>query len=203
MKFSRREIDYLTLMESLKDYAFPRDRVTKLLKSGALSRVKKGLYLWNELDEPYSREILANLIYGPSYISLEYALNLYGLIPEAVPLVTSVTTGRNKRFDTEAGTFSYRHVPVEYYSPGISYMSGASESGYIVASPAKALFDMLYLNVPDLREGEIPAYFFKNLRMEPEEVAAIDFSEIRVLIETCLKPSIRALALYLEEGNNG
>ncbi|MDP2790422.1 MAG: hypothetical protein Q8O15_01550 [Rectinemataceae bacterium] len=203
MKFPQREIDYLTLMEALKDYAYPRDRVTKLLKRGALSRVKKGLYLWNEVDEPYSREILANLIYGPSYVSREYALSLYGLIPEAVPLVTSVTTGRNKHFDTVAGAFSYRSLPVEYYSPGISYMAGASGRGYMVASPAKALFDMLYLNAPDLREGEIPAYFFENLRMEPDDVAGIDFSEILVLIGSCLKPSIHALALYLKEGKHG
>lgn len=203
MKFSRREIDYLTLMDALKEYSYPRDRVTRLLESGALQRVKKGLYLWNELDEPYSREVLANLIYGPSYISLEYALRLHGLIPEDVRTLTSVTTGRNKTFNTPAGCFSYRSMPVHYYSPGIEYMAEAPAKGFMIASPAKALFDMLYLNAPDLRGDEMPAYFFDNLRIEAEEVARIDFSGIRVLLESCSRSSIRALEKYLKEAKHG
>jgi len=203
MKFPYREIDYLMVMDALKEYSFPRDKITKLLDSGSLSRVKKGLYLWNGLDEPYSREILANLIYGPSYLSLEYALSLHGLIPEAAALVTSVTTGRNKSFDTVAGTFSYQALPLAYYSPGISYMTGTSGRGFMVASPAKALFDMLYLKIPRLREDEFPAYLFDDLRMEVDDVAKVDFSGIRILVESCPRGSVRALARYLKEGGDG
>ena len=80
------EFDYLALMNALRDYRYPRDRVTKLLASGRIVRVKKGLYiLGDELrGGPFSREILANLIYGPSYISLEYALSYHQMIPEWV-----------------------------------------------------------------------------------------------------------------------
>ncbi len=70
------EFDYQTLLGALKGYARPRDRITALLRKGVIIRVKKGLYVFGEHERrrPYSREILANLIYGPSYISLEYAL---------------------------------------------------------------------------------------------------------------------------------
>ncbi|MHB0896102.1 MAG: type IV toxin-antitoxin system AbiEi family antitoxin domain-containing protein [Spirochaetales bacterium] len=202
MKLQRGEIDYLTLMDGLKEYAYPRDKVTKLLRAGALLRIKKGLYLWNDLEEPYSRELLANLIYGPSYISLEYALSFHGLIPEAVRAVTSVTTGKNKEFDTPAGSFSYRHLPVKYYSPGIDYEDGAPGKEFMIASPAKAIFDMLYLNAPELRENEAREYFFDDLRMEADVVGDMDFSGIRFLVDSCAKSSIRALGRYLKERGN-
>jgi len=71
----------------------PRDKISDLLKKGTIIRVKKGLYVFGEDNrkKPYSKEILANLIYGPSYISLDYALQYHGLIPERVEAVTSVT----------------------------------------------------------------------------------------------------------------
>lgn len=199
MKFARKEIDYLTLMESLKEYAYPRDRVTRLLASGALVKVKKGLYLWRDKDEPYSSEVLANLIYGPSYVSLEYALQFHRLIPEAVRVVTSVTSGKNKTFDTQVGRFWYRHMPMKFYSPGIEYVADTSGKGFMIASPAKALFDLLYLNTPNLEKDEIPAHLFENLRMEPDEVSRIDFSGIRGLFEACPRASIRAFRAFLKE----
>ena len=66
------EFDYLTLLSALRDYRYPRDRITKLLRQGTIIRVKKGLYVLGEGERrgPVYKEILANLIYGPSYISL-------------------------------------------------------------------------------------------------------------------------------------
>jgi len=102
--------DYQVLLNALAGYRKPRDKITRLLASGAVVRVKKGLYCFGEAfrKEPLSREYLANLIYGPSYVSLEYALSHHGLIPERVETVTSMTTRRSRHFDTPFGTFSYR-----------------------------------------------------------------------------------------------
>src|SRR5208283_2899901 len=80
------EFDYQALSDCLKDYARPRDRISDLIKSGAIVRVKKGLYIFGPdySRGPYSRELLANLMYGPSYVSLDYALAHHALIPERV-----------------------------------------------------------------------------------------------------------------------
>src|SRR5262245_31791812 len=106
------EIDYLLLTSLLKQYKRPRDKITQLLKSGALIRVKKGLYIFGSryAKKPYILETLANLIYGPSYISLEYALAFYGMIPERVEVLTSVTNKRDKIFKTPVGLFTYRYL---------------------------------------------------------------------------------------------
>ncbi len=84
-------LDYQQLVSCLQGYAKPRDRISSLLAVGSLIRLRKGLYV---LDERYrratvSREYLANLIYGLSYVSLDYALSYYGLIPEHIEDVTS------------------------------------------------------------------------------------------------------------------
>ena len=96
------------LLDVLEGYARPRDKITQWLNRGIIVRIKKGLYVFGESlrRKPYSRELLANLIYGPSYLSLEWALQYYGLIPERVEALTSVTTGRSRKFSTPAGLFA-------------------------------------------------------------------------------------------------
>lgn len=103
------EFDYQTLLDSLRGYAHPRKKITTLLRKGEIIRVKKGLYLFGERHRrsPYCRELLANLIHGPSCISLEYALHYHGLTPERVETVTSVACSRSRSFDTPVGAFSY------------------------------------------------------------------------------------------------
>ena len=107
---NREEIDYLFLVSALKHYARPREKISQWLKSGDLIRVKKGLYIFaGEAKESlYSLEVLANLIYGPSAISLSYALAFYGMIPERVSTITSITPKRCKKFGTPVGLFFIR-----------------------------------------------------------------------------------------------
>ena len=90
--------DYQALLAALHNYAHSRDKITDLIAKNIIIRVKKGLYIFGDSYrlKPYSREILANLIYGPSCISLEYALHNHGLIPERSVALTSVTTKRLK-----------------------------------------------------------------------------------------------------------
>lgn len=194
------ELDYPRLMESLKTYSYPRDKVTKLLRSGALIRVKKGLYVRNDPRDPYSREVLANLIYGPSYVSLEYALQYHGLIPEAVRTVTSVTTGRNKSFATPVGNFEYRHMPEVFFAPGSEWFPVDSRRGFMIASSAKALFDILYLESPEIGRGELEAHLFENLRLDKDEFLRIDFASIDPHLRTCGRPVIVALRSLIERG---
>src|SRR4030042_3425690 len=88
--------DYQTLTDVLKGLSSPRDKITDMVRQGIIIRVKKGLYVFGDKyrRHPYSRELLANLVYGPSYVSLDYALAYYGIIPERAEALPSVTVGR-------------------------------------------------------------------------------------------------------------
>src|SRR5581483_4675035 len=93
-------LDYQFVMHMLRRYSSPRAKLSRLLKSEALIHIKKGLYLLGQefRREPYLPEQIANLMYGPSYVSLEWALRKYGLIPEHVEAVTSVTLKNANEF---------------------------------------------------------------------------------------------------------
>ena len=114
----KEEVDYQFIVSALKEYARPRDKISTWLKSGELVRVKKGLYIFGKTValQPYSKEVLANLIYGPSAISLTYALGYYGLIPEKVSTITNITTNRIKSFTTCVGTFQYYRLHPNKYA---------------------------------------------------------------------------------------
>jgi len=85
-------IDYSYLMDLLKSYQSPRDKISRMIMKKEIIPVKKGLYVLSpEFGKPIDLKVVANLIYGPSYISLEYALSYWGLIPEKVEEVTSIT----------------------------------------------------------------------------------------------------------------
>src|SRR3989304_6275909 len=138
--------DYQQLMDCLAGYAKPRDKIRSMLKAGGVGRGKKGVYVFGEdyRRGPWSREILANLIYGPSYISLDYALSYYGFIPERVVVVTSVTSSRSRRFETPLGTFTYRRLSRPKYSIGIDQQTLDAGQYFLIASPAKALADKIW-----------------------------------------------------------
>jgi len=170
-KIEHEEFDYQTLLDCLKDYARPRDKISGLLKQGFIIRVKKGLYIFGDAyrRRPYSREILANLIYGPSYISLDFALQYYSLIPERVEALTSVTTGRSRRFLTPAGLFAYRKIPLEAFRIGMDRVEIGDDRAFLMATPEKALADKLY----DSRgagihtQKDLIGYLEDNLRIDP------------------------------------
>ena len=119
------EFDYQALLDSLKGYERPRDKITSLPSPGCDHPGQEGHLVFgpNLARRPFSREILANMIYGPSCISLDYALHYHGLIPERVEAVTSVTSGRGRRFSTPVGLFIYRQVPAEAYPLGMTKYS--------------------------------------------------------------------------------
>ena len=177
------EIDYNFIRHLLCEYKHPRVKINDLLKKKSIIRVKKGLYVFGpELArEPYSKETLANLIYGPSYISLEYALSFYGLIPERVETVTSVTNKRNKFFNTPAGSFSYRYINPSIYSCGITLYKQDRYHSILIATREKALSDILYFSDKMAKKAELKEYIFENLRVDEEEVADFNIKKVKKL----------------------
>ncbi len=141
------EIDYQALMAQLPPNSHPRRKIKELENKGYLIRLKKGLYVLSEelVGKPYALEIIANLIYGPSYLSLEYALSYYQLIPERVERFTSVTIQKNKTFNTQLGHFTYQHLSAHLYPLGVSLQPTNDDRNFIIASPEKAIMDLFTL----------------------------------------------------------
>ena len=190
-------------MSCLSVYTRPREKVTDLLRKGVIVRVKKGLYVFGKhhAREPYSREVLANLIYGPSYVSLEYALQHYGLIPEGVEAVTSITTGRSKRFNTPVGLFTYRSVPERAYHRGIDRVELSREKSFLIAIPEKALADKLCADRGTaLRtQRDIRAYLFENLRIEEEDLGKLDPGRIAAFAKGYRSRKLKILSAVLHQ----
>ena len=172
------EFDYQTLLDSVHGYAQPRMKISGMLAKGDIVRVKKGLYILGDSlrRRPFCRELLANLIYGPSYVSLEYALHYHGLTPERVETVTSVTCGRSRTFDSPVGTFSYRMIPMEAFRTGMDQVELDDGRSFLIAIPEKALADRI---VADRGAGistqkELHEYLLEDIRIDPVNLRALD-----------------------------
>src|SRR5271155_3068882 len=108
------------MMDMLKEYQRPNDKISELVKKGTLTALKNGLYIPGPKikiaqPEPF---LVANHLRGPSYVSLESALSFWGLIPERVYEISSVTTKTTKIYKTPIGRFSFFHASLPYYAFG-------------------------------------------------------------------------------------
>ncbi|MBT9587814.1 hypothetical protein IV102_31050 [bacterium] len=193
-------LDYQQLVAILSQYSKPRDRISALLADGSLVRVRKGLYVFGERYRraPISREVLANLVYGPSYVSLDFALSRYGLIPERVEDVTSVTTGEKKVFTTPLGVFSYQPLAVRRYAQGIRWTVDG-DVHYLIASPEKALVDKVWTDkrFKSAAKKDFEAYLLDDLRLDEELLGALDKDQLARLAEAFGSKKIRMLVDFL------
>ena len=191
------EFDHQVLLEATKGYAYPRDAITRLLRSGAVIRVAPGIYVFGPpyRRRPFSREILANLIAGPSYVSFEYALQYHGLIPERVEAVTSAIAGRARRFETPAGLFLYRPVPERAFAQGLERLE-IPGGGYLIASQEKALADKIRgergLGIRNIEQ--MIAHLVESLRIDEQALARLDAAEIDRIAAAYRSYQLRLLA---------
>ena len=192
------EFDYQTLIQGLRGYASPRDKITDLLRKRIVLRVKKGLYVFGPAfrHRPFSREVLANLLYGPSYISLEYALQHHGLIPEAVETVTSITTGRSRQFRTPLGSFTYRMISLQAFRTGVDLIQGEGGSSYLMATKEKALADRLVaergLRIRSV--SDVKQHLLGNLRIPPGELPRFNLQALERISSSYASPRLSFLA---------
>ncbi len=186
------------LLLELSDYGTPKTRIQRMVKNGILVKIRRGLY---ETDPNVPAYLLAGVVYSPSYISFSYALSHYGLIPERVEICTSATFGknRNKMFQTPFGTFSYRDIPKEAYPHGVCWNQEGNYS-YLIASPEKALCDMLYIK-PTVRSlGTLQEMLFDDLRIDEEAFARLQADKMLELTERYHSHNIQMLARLVEKG---
>lgn len=115
--------------------------LNRLVKEGLLTRLKRGVYILK--INPPSEEEIANVLYKPSYISFEYALAYYNIIPEMIYQITSATTKPTRLFDVGHNAFVYYTIKPEAYT-GYT-MAQREERRFYIAEPEKALVDYLYI----------------------------------------------------------
>ena len=184
------------------DYQSPNMHIAMLEKKGLLIRLKRGLYVVSpEISgKALSMGLIANHLYGPSYVSLHWALRWYGLIPERIDTVTSITTRHTREFENSFGRFSFRGVSQEYFPIGIKSQEDAGLH-FLLASPEKALCDMLMQekHVPDQSVSRLEVFFEEDMRMDLDELRQMDGNIIRQCMETGNKKQILKNVLKLME----
>lgn len=165
------------IKSNLKEYSNKNTKICREVKNGNLIKIINGLY---ETDSNINGYLLASSIYGPSYLSFDFALSYYGLIPEKVTAFTSATCNKKKkkRYDNQFGTFLYRDVPVSVYPLGINIIE-EGEYVYQIATPEKALCDKLYTLSPIKNMSELEIVLFNDLRIEKDEFYNLNLQDIK------------------------
>lgn len=137
------------ILQMLREYKRPNDKISEWVKKGELVLVRRGLYIPGPetelpIPEPF---LIANHLHGPSYISLEAALSYWGFIPERVYEITSATMKTAKKYNTPVGRFNYKHLPYPYYSFGIESVQLTPKQTVLIASGEKAVCDKIILTL--------------------------------------------------------
>ena len=176
--YARQPLTHQLLMSLLKDYKRPNDKVHTLLNEGLLESIKKGLYIAGpaldaQRPEPF---LLANHIFGPSYISSDSALSYYGLIPERVYEVSSMTTKPSRKYKTSMGMFTYTKIPLPYYSFGITQEGLSDREFVMMATPEKALFDKVVTTRGLILRSQksVISYLIDDLRIDEDSLKSLD-----------------------------
>ncbi len=192
-------MDHMTLADKLKDYASPRAKITRMIRSGEVIQIRRGLFIEGS-EAGYSLRSLASAIYGPSYISFEYALSFYGLIPERAGAVTSAIydKNKNKRFHTPIGDFYYYYLPRAVFPYGIA-RNDDNGQGYLIATPEKALCDSLYKARGVDSIDSVKSLLFNEWRMDEKAVAALNRRAVSILAPLYRRRPILLFAEWMKK----
>ncbi len=185
------------LKEKYSDYANALDKIKRDADKGIIFRLTKGIY---ETDKNTDPCLLASSILSPSYLSFDWALSYYGLIPERVFAITSATfrSRKNKTFKNYFGRYEFTDIPSDAFSEGLTYL----ESGdYIVkiATKEKAICDSLckwrvVKSVKDLKE-----LLFEDKRIDIDEFTDCDFKLMKRLASLYRKTNLKLLIKLIEK----
>lgn len=188
VKYGVIPIDYASLRASYPSLKALEDKVCDLEKKSTIIRLKRGLYIVSPAvsKREVSIELIANHLYGPSYVSKESALRFYGLIPERVYNTVSMSIKRRQRFRNKFGQYDYISCPVSYYSIGIRQVI-REDYAFMIASPEKALCDQI-VYTPRLQLRSVKAllaYLEEDIRFDMDEFYKMDVS----IFEQCVGKS--------------
>ena len=183
------------LTDQLHEFGDPAGKIMRMRKEEKIFQLTRGLY---ETDPDVPGQCLAGAIYGPSYLSFDYALSLYNLIPEAVYAFTSATfkKRRTKNYINRFGRYMYRDVPEAAFPFGITIRK---EHGYEyrIAVPEKALCDKLYAMPPVTSVKDIRKMLFDDLRINEDEFANLDAERILQIGDMYHSNNLKYLVKYI------
>lgn len=176
-QFGNVPITSSNLQGLLASYKRPNDKISEWIKSQTLIPIRRNLYVVGDSwrDKPLSLPLIANHLYGPSCVSLDYALAWHGLVPERVAEITSVTTKRSRVFNACMGRFSYTTVPLKSYALGLT-STHSDGINFLIASPEKALCDKLLTtrNLKINHANDLLAFLEEDLRLDTEMLSDFD-----------------------------
>ena len=180
----------------LDDETSPADvhrQLTRWKNAGRIMQLRRGLYF---IAAPYQRRrphpfLVANRLLQPSYVSLQSALAYAGMIPEYVPVTTSLTTGRTSRWNTPIGAFHFHHTkPERFYGYRLRELGGNQAA--LLALPEKALLDLIHLQP----QGDDPDYL-DELRLQNLE--QLDLNLLGQFAAREAGPKLQRAVTYIAE----
>ena len=185
------------LLTQLQDYANPNTKLARLVKAGNYYPIVNGLY---ETEKDTPGYILAGSIYGPSYLSFDFALAYHGLIPEMVFTFTSATFEKKKKkiFQTPFGCFTYRDIPASVYPLGI-YLKREGSYAFQIATPEKALCDKLYTLPPVRNLSEMRQMLTEDLRIETAALQTLHMADLQLLQNYYHATNVTMLIKFLKK----
>ena len=188
------------LKNSLHDYSNKNNKISRDIRDEKIFKIVTGLYETNPNTPGY---LLAGSIYGPSYISFEYALSYYGLIPEKVTTITCATLDKKKKkiYNTQFGVFTYRDVPSMAYFEEV-ILKVENNYSYQIATPEKALCDKLYTLKPLNNYENLENMLFYDLRIDHEEFNKLSSEKIENLSNLYGSKNVKLLAKYMRRCEN-
>lgn len=187
------------LLEKYKDYSNPADKIKRETEKQNLISLKKGLYVD---DKNLEGALLAQFIYGPSYLSFEYALWYYDMIPEGIMhTYTSATFSKRKRkiYENYFGTYIYKDVPKAAFSVGVKTEEYEGTT-YLIATKEKALCDKLYIMPPVRTLKDIKDMLFDDLRIDEDIVYSLNKDDLEFLSSLYHSNNVSLLAKLLSKG---
>lgn len=183
------------IKNNLQNYSNKNTKICREVKNGKLIKIINGLYETNPNVNGY---LLAGSIYGPSYLSFDYALSFYGLIPEKVTVFTSATFEKKKKksYNNEFGSFLYRDVPTSVYPLGINIIK-EGEYYYQIATPEKAICDKLYTLKPIKNMQKLENVLFNDIRIDFNEFKKLKLEDIEMISKYYHSTNVELLYRYI------
>jgi len=179
-----------------KNYSDINGKIRRAIKDGKYIPIIRGLY---ETEKTTPGYYLSAYIYGPSYLSFDYALAYYGMIPERVANYTSATYSKQKtkKYVTAFGTYIYRDIPESAYPFDVIAIE---ENNYVyyIATKEKALCDKLYSLKPVTSIKQLLIMIFEDLRIYADEFYSLNLDKLNMLILKYKSKNLMFLKKFIE-----
>ena len=191
-------IETQNLIPLLIEYTNPNDWISRMVKKGDLIRLKNGFFVIAEKikKKPVPFEQIANLLYGPSYLSFEWALSYYGMIPEGVYVMTSAVATRSKSYKTPLGMFDYTYLSHKRYAIGIDQKENAS-GRFLIATPEKALVDLVHHKSKKLSSKELLTDLIEARRIDEDHLKGLNRRHLQEIAESYRSETVTNLVQAL------